>query len=388
MERGTTLVTEASAPIEAHTDEAQTPPSVFDVAVIGSGPAGSQSAVSAAHQTRSVLVIEAGAVSQRKGRAFWSKSVEFQDAPVFPGITGPRLATALSAWMSAQVGRMVTIGGKPRHVGIWRRGGMVLRVTRVEPDEGVHAPAGYLFAIEASTRALKAGTELTTERFLARSLVVASGFEDIWPDIDVTEGADRLYQTHRILFRYAGNRKGWHVCIRCDGHLHLDEHIAVVASGDFAWSIARGAQDFTGHITILTNGADPDFSDARLATLAARNIEVITEPIAAHIGKGTDLLGLKLSSGREVFADGFFVDYGLKANSEYLASNDGWNLKTDDEGLLVVDEDGAVLGTDGNAVPGLFAAGDIVAGQRNLIATAFGLGQNAGLSAADLMREW
>ena len=107
-------MTEASAPIEAHTDEAQTPPSVFDVAVIGSGPAGSQSAVSAAHQTRSVLVIEAGAVSQRKGRAFWSKSVEFQDAPVFPGITGPRLATAFSAWMSAQVGRMVTIGGKPR----------------------------------------------------------------------------------------------------------------------------------------------------------------------------------------------------------------------------------------------------------------------------------
>jgi len=53
-----------------------------------------------------------------------------------------------------------------------------------------------------------------------------------------------------------------------------------------------------------------------------------------------------------------------------------------------VDEDGAVLGADGNAVPGLFAAGDIVAGQRNLIATAFGLGQNAGLSAADLMREW
>ncbi len=381
-------MTAASAPTEAHQEATLSPPPVFDVAVIGSGPAGSQSAVSAAHQTRSVLVIEAGSVSQRKGRAFWSKSVEFEDAPVFPGITGPRLSTALSSWMSAQVGRLVSIGGRPRHVGIWRRGGMVLRVTRVDPMQGVHAPAGYLFAIDASTRPLKAGTELTTERFLTRSLVVASGFEDIWPDIDVTENAERLYQTHRVLFRYAGNRKGWHVCIRCDGHLHLDEHIVVVASGDFAWSIARGAQDFTDHITILTNGADPDFSDARRATLAARNIEVITEPITAHIGKGTDLLGLKLSSGREVFADGFFVDYGLKANREYLSTDDGWDLKTDDEGLLFVDEDGAVIGTDGNAVPGLFAAGDIVAGQRNLIATAFGLGQNAGLSAADLMRDW
>ena len=32
--------------------------------------------------------------------------------------------------------------------------------------------------------------------------------------------------------------------------------------------------------------------------------------------------------------------------------------------------------------------GDIVSGEYNLIATAFGLGQNAGLAAADMMRAW
>jgi thioredoxin reductase len=55
---------------------------------------------------------------------------------------------------------------------------------------------------------------------------------------------------------------------------------------------------------------------------------------------------------------------------------------------LYVDEDGQVLDPEGEPVPGLFAAGDIVAEQRNLIATAFGLGQNAGLGASDSLREW
>lgn len=373
-------VHDSSVPVE--------PPDIFDVAVIGSGPAGAQAAVSAAHQMRSVLVVEAGGVSQRKGRAFWNKSVDFLDVPVFPGITGPKLSQALVAWMGAQPGHVVTISGVSRHSGIWRRAGMVLRVTRGEAPDGATAPAGYLFEIEASTKALKPGVPLTVERFRARSLVIASGFEDVWPDIEVTEGADRLYQSHRVMFRYAGNRKGWHVCIRCDGHLHVDEHLAIVASGDFGWHVARGAQDFTAKATIFTNGEPPALSEARLAVLKERGIAIETEPIVAHIGRGNDLLGLRLASGREVMADGFFVDYGLKANREYLRPEDGWDPKVDDEGLLVVDDDGAVLGQDDEPIPGLFAAGDIVSGEYNLIATAFGLGQNAGLAAADMMRAW
>jgi thioredoxin reductase len=388
MERGTALVSETAAAHDPAPNTPIDPPDVFDVAVVGCGPAGAQASVSAAHQMRSVLVIEAGGVSQRKGRAFWNKSVDFLDVPVFPGITGPKLSQALSAWMGAQPGQVVTIAGIARHTGIWRRAGMVLRVTRIPAPDGVSAPAGFLYEIEASTKALKPGVALTIERFRARTLVVASGFEDIWPDIEVTDGADRLYQSHRVMFRYAGNRKGWHVCIRCDGHLHIDEHLAIVASGDFGWHVARGAQDFTSKATIFTNGEAPTLSEERLATLAAQGIAIETEPIVAHIGKGNDLLGLRLASGREVMADGFFVDYGLKANHEYLSSGDGWELKLDDEGLVVVDDDGAVLGQDGEPIPGLFAAGDIVSGEYNLIATAFGLGQNAGLAAADMMRAW
>jgi thioredoxin reductase len=361
---------------------------VYDVAVIGAGPAGAQAAVSAAHQMRHVLVLDAAPVSQRKGRAYWSKSVAIQDAPGHASITGPRFAQALHHWMNAQEVRAVRFAGRERAVGIHRQAGVVLRVRQVPPEAGERAPAGYLFEIEASTTQLRAHRPLEIERFHARALVVASGFEDVWPDIEVEEGATRLYQRYRTIFRFAGNRRGWHVCIRCDGHLHVDQHLAILATGDFAWGIARGAQDFTSKMTILTNGQPPGLSGERLETLKRQRIEIVTEPVVAHIGKGTDLLGLRLANGQELYFDGYMLDHGLVPNTGYLKPEDGWLLRTDEEGLLLIDEDGQVLNPQGEAVPGLFAAGDIVSNQRNLIATAFGLGQNAGLSASDLMREW
>jgi thioredoxin reductase len=311
-----------------------------------------------------------------------------QDAPVFPGIAGPRFAQALHRWMEAQPVRCVTIGGRERTIGVERRPGFVLRLTRVPPEPGDLAPAGHLFEIETSAAPLRAHQPLRWERYYARTVVVASGFEDVWPDIEIDESAHRLYRRYRVVFRYAGNRKGWHVCIRCDGHLHVDEHLAILATGDLAWGIARGAQDFTSRMTILTDGEPHGFSDRQLQTLERQKIAIEPERVVAHIGKGTDLLGLRLADGRELYFDGFFVDRGLVPNTAYLKAEDGWQVQTDEEGLLVVDEDGQVLDPAGTPVAGLFAAGDIVAGQRNLIATAFGLGQNAGLAASDLLREW
>jgi thioredoxin reductase len=361
---------------------------VYDVAVIGAGPAGTQAAVSAAHQMRHVLVLDAAPVSQRKGRAYWSKTVEIQDAPVFAGITGPRFARALHTWMNAQPVREVVIAGRTRPVGIERRPGLVRRLQRVPAEEGECAPAGHLFELETSTSPLKRNAPLNLERFFARTVVVASGFDDIWPPIEVDDHARRLYRRFGTVMRFAGNRKGWHVCIRCDGHLHLDEHLAVLANGDLAWDIVRGAQDFTDKMTILTNGEAPQFTEHQWDILREHSIEVLAEPVIAHIGKGTDLLGLRLAGGRELYFDGFILDYGLRPNTEYLQKEDGWNFRIDEDGLLMVDEDGQMLDALGEPVPGLFAAGDIVAGQRNLIATAFGLGQNAGLAASDVMRQW
>ena len=348
---------------------------IYDVMVIGAGPAGCQAAVSVAHQMRHALILDSGPISKKKGRAYWSKSVRFEDVPIFEGLTGPQLIKRLHEWVAERPVKGVTIAGESRKVGIDYRGGMVLKLSRNEDGP---------FDLETSVTPLRA-EEKKVEHFYGRTIVIATGFEDVWPDIEVDESAERMYRRHKTVFRYAGNARGWHTCIRCDGHLHVDESLAILGVGDYIYEAAVGAQDFTHKITILTNGRPNGMSSEVLGKVRERGIEIVEEKIIRHIGKGTDLLGLELEGGKERFFHGFLVDEGLKPNTRFL---EGWDYQKDGEGLIVVDRDRGLLDSKGNKIKGLFAAGDIVSGERNLIATAFALGQDAGLAASDSLRRW
>ncbi len=348
---------------------------IYDVAVIGAGPAGAQAAVSASHQMRHVLVLHSGKVSFSRGRAYWSKSVEIEDAPVFPGIIGPNFAKELMKWMESRPVVDFKLGTEQRKAGIEIRDGLVTKLTRI----------GDIFQLEASTKMLKRNTELQMEQFRSRTVVVASGFDDKWPDIEFDVDAERLYKQYAAVFRYAGNRKGWHVCIRCDGHLHVNQHLALLGVGDYIYDAAVGAQDFTDKITILTNGRPHGMSNPVLKQIAERNIQIVETKIKRHIGQKTELLGFEMEDGSEMYFHGFLVDEGLIPNTKFL---EGWDYQRDEEGLIVANGDMQMLDNSDEPIPGLFAAGDIVSGERNLIATAFALGQEAGLSASDSLRKW
>lgn len=348
---------------------------IYDVAVIGAGPAGAQAAVSASHQMRHVLVLHAGKVSFSRGRAYWSKSVKIEDAPVFPGVIGPHFAKELMKWMEGRPVTDITIHGEKRKTGIDIHDGLITKLT-TEDD---------VFVVEASTSALKKSTPIQIEHFRCRTVVVASGFDDRWPDIEFQPDSERLYQQYVAVFRYAGNRKGWHVCIRCDGHLHVDEHLAIVGVGDYIYDVALGSQDFTDKITILTNGRPHGMTPEVLRQAEERGINIIETKILRHIGEKTDLVGFELEDGSEVYFDGFLVDEGLIPNTQFL---EDWDYQKDEDGLIITNDSAQLLDSHGNPIPGLFAAGDIVSGERNLIATAFALGQEAGLSASDSLRRW
>ena len=348
---------------------------IYDVAVIGAGPAGTQAAISASHQMRHVLVLHSGKVSFSRGRAYWSKSVEIEDAPVFPGIIGPNFAKELMKWMESRPVEDFAIGEEQRKTGIDIRDGMVTQLSRNND----------VFELEASTAVLKKDNLLQIENFRSRTVVVASGFDDKWPDIEFQADEERLYKQYATVFRYAGNRRGWHVCIRCDGHLHVDEHLALLGVGDYIYEAAIGAQDFTDKITILTNGRSHGMSPSILKQVQERKIQIIEKKIKRHIGEKTNLLGFEMVDGSELYFHGFLVDEGLIPNTKFL---NGWDYKKDEEGLIITNEDMQMLDNNDDPIPGLFAAGDIISGERNLIATAFALGQEAGLSASDSLRKW
>lgn len=342
---------------------------VHDVAVIGMGPAGAQAAISAWHQGRDVLVLDAGEVSQRKGRAYWTKSVAIEDIPFLAPITGPRLR----AQVQERLRSLAPKGGDSR--GVTLRGAYVLHVARAA--EG--------FAIDASTEPLRGGEIVARETFLARTLVVASGFEDGWPDIERDPNGRRMLERYRTVFRYAGNQSGWHLCIRCDGHLHFNQHFVLLGVGEEIYEAALGAQDFTRRITILTNGRPAGLPPAVLAQARERDIQIDTRRIIRHIGKGTRLEGVEFEDGEQLMADGFLADEGLEPNTAFLAA---FTLQRTPEGLLRVGENGEALRPDGTQEPGLYIAGDLVAGARKLVAAAAASGQDAGLAASDALRSW
>ena len=350
---------------------------VFDVLVIGAGPGGTQATVSAAHQMRHVLLLDASKVSRRRGRAYWSKTVKIEDAPVFAGITGVQFAKALQGWTEGQPERTIRRGGEERMSGIRRADGFAMDLEQLDDDT-----FRLTYATEALSRDGQVGATTTA---LGRTVVVASGFEDGWPEIEVNETATRMYRKHQLVYRFAGNSRGWHLCIRCDGHLHVDQHMAIVGVGDYIFEVVQGAQDFTDRITVLTNGRPHGMSPHVLEALRERGTTLDEGRIAEHIGQGLNLLGFRMADGRELFFDGFFVDEGLKANDEFLHRFD---VAHDDDGLLRCNDDHQVLDQSGEPIPGLWAAGDIVAGERNLIASAFASGQDAGLEASDSLRRW
>ena len=78
----------------------------------------------------------------------------------------------------------------------------------------------------------------------------------------------------------------------------------------------------------------------------------------------------------------------MKGSFRIQSSLKEWDYQKDEEGLIVTNADMQMLDSSGEPIPGLFAAGDIISGERNLIATAFALGQEAGLSASDSLRRW
>ncbi|MBT3269128.1 NAD(P)/FAD-dependent oxidoreductase [Candidatus Poribacteria bacterium] len=350
---------------------------VYDIAVIGAGPAGAQAAISGSHQMRHVLVLDAGRISRREGRAYWSKTVQFEDVPVFKGITGPQFKKSLREWMDGRPVQDVVISGEDRKFGIDIQSAVLLKLSRGEDD---------VLLLDTSVDKLdRDGNVQSVETFRARRVIVAAGFEDRWPNIEVDESVERMFDQYRIVFRYAGNRRGWHTCIRCDGHLHVDERMAFYGVGDYIYEMVVGAQDFTDKLTILTDGRPHGMSKPVLDQAKAQGVEIDERKIVRHIGEKTDLLGFEMEDGEEVFFHGCFVDEGLDPNTRFLM---GWDAKTDADGLLVVDEDNQVLDATGEPIPGLYAAGDIVAGERKLITAALAMGQNAGLSASDSLRAW
>jgi thioredoxin reductase len=282
---------------------------VYDIGIVGGGPAGLSAAIWSARYGHSVVLVDSG-----DPRNWETRGVNGYLG--LPGIRPPELRGK---------GR-----DELREYDVPLVDAVVLRVEQ-ETDET------FVFRIEGG-KAVR-----------ARRILLAIGMRDVWPDIP---GLDKVYGANA------------HVCPDCDGYNARDKKVVVIGHGRRAVAMALALTTWTSDIVIATNGHTPDLDDEELQEkIDASHIRVVTESITKVNCKGRDISCLAMDDGSQLDTDTVFFTL-----AQYPADDLGVQLgcERDRGGHIVISDHHAT------SVSGVFAAGDITPGPQLAIRAAAG----------------
>lgn len=274
-----------------------TAPKPLDCLVVGAGPAGLVAALYLRRFHRDVVLVDAGAP-----RA--AKIPLTRNCPGFPdGIAGVDLLARLRAQL-AQAGGTVTPG----------------RVERLRRDgDGFEARAAD-------------GTA-----WHARSVLLATGVVDVEPELP---GIDAV--------RDAGLLRH---CPICDGYEATDRAVAVIGRGPHGVRELLFLRHFTPRLWLVALDGDADIDPGVAAALRAKRFGCLRRPAQALRVTPERQVELEMADGARHRFDVVYAALGVRPNAA-LAQALGARL--DERGNVETDARGAT------AVPGLYAAGDVV----------------------------
>lgn len=279
---------------------------VYDVAIVGGGPAGLSAALWLARYLHSVVVIDSGEPRNWETR----------------GVNG---------FLGSQGIKSPDLRRRGREDA--ERFGAELVAAVVDEVDNVN---GERFVLT-----LQSGDKIESRR-----LLLAIGIKDVWPRIPGL--ADCYGETV-------------HVCPDCDGYETKDCETVVVGSGRKAVGMALALANWTSKIVICTNGEPANMEQKHLDKLKALNIPVLEEKIEKVSSENREIRCVTLEGGMQLDCERLFFAIG-----QYPADDLGAQLKCkrDDSGLIEID---AHYRT---SVLNVFAAGDIVPGPQLAVAAA------------------
>ncbi len=298
---------------------------VFDMLVVGGGPAGASAAIYSARKG-----IRTGVVAERFGGQVLD-TMGIENFISVKETEGPKLAVALE-----------------QHVKEYDVDVMNLqRATALVPGELIEIRL-------ASGASLK-----------AKSVVLATGAR--WRQMNVP--GEEQYRNRGVAY-----------CPHCDGPLFKGKRVAVIGGGNSGVEAAIDLAGIVAHVTLLEY-------DSRLradAVLQRKlhslpNVTVITNAQTTEVsGDGNKVDGLRYTDrdsgeARSVELEGIFVQIGLLPNTDWLKGS----VALSNRGEIEVDARGQT------SVPGVFAAGDVTTVPYKQIVIAMGEGSKAALGAFD-----
>ena len=141
----------------------------------------------------------------------------------------------------------------------------------------------------------------------ARRTLLAIGIKDIWPDIP---GLGDCYGETA------------HVCPDCDGYETRGRKTVVIGSGRKAVGMALSLTTWTEKIVICTNGQPADMEAKHLEKLKALNIPVLEAKVNRITSKDHEIRCINLDGGMQLDCDRLYFAIG-----QYPADDLGAQLK-------------------------------------------------------------
>ncbi len=294
---------------------------MYDLIVIGGGPAGLTAALYARRANKTVLVIEKGSFG---GQITYSPKVE--NIPGFTEITGNEFGEKMVEQVLAQE-------------------------ADVECAEVLEIKDGVYKTVVTDSG-----------DFTAKAIVIATGAK------------------HRLL-GLPGEEKfigeGISFCAVCDGAFYEGKEVAVIGGGNSALQEAILLADLAKKVTVVQNldflTGEKKLQD-KLATKS--NVEVILGTVVDSFIGGDSLEGIRIrkeadGTVKDLMVDGVFVAIGLVPQNEVFAGL----VPLDGRGYIISGED-CLTGT-----AGVFAAGDCRTKAIRQVTTAVADGAVAALAA-------
>jgi alkyl hydroperoxide reductase subunit F len=294
---------------------------VYDVVVVGAGPAGLSASLYAARKNLSVAVVSLDIGGQL------GTTAEVENYPGIASVTGPALVEQFEEHAD-RYGITKLIGEKVTGLSIKDR----CRIVTTASGKEIHG----------------------------RTAILASGAEKRKLDIPGEK-------------KFSG--KGVVYCATCDGPLFKNKRVAIIGGGNSALEAAIEMSGVAAHVSLISRGnwtGDAILQDK----VNASGVEVLKgyEPSEIHGREkvtGLTIKSRKEGAVRDLEVDGVFVEIGLAASSDYVLDL----LESNSRGEIHVDRE---LET---GMRGVFAAGDVNDGRDKQVIIAAAEGAKAALAA-------
>lgn len=294
---------------------------MYDILIVGGGPAGLTAAIYARRAGKSVLVLEGTGFG---GQIASSHLVE--NYPALPAVSGTEYSDTLTA--------------QAKDLGAGTRFGRVTAVRR----EGDH------FVLTAGKK-----------EFEGRALILATGAKHRKLGVDREE---------ELIGR------GVSYCAVCDGAFFQDKDTAVVGGGDSALQSALFLAGVAKHVTLIHRRGEFRGQEANVTAVRQReNITLALNSRVVELLGDKALSGLVLENGagerRELPVEGLFIEVGQEPDNAPFAAL----AELDVGGYFRAGEDCRTR------TPGVFAAGDCRAKELRQLTTAVADGSVAATAA-------